>query len=99
CSFTALASGLNASTSHTVCPSAASKQSARSETASAPTSVADVRYSFPRDRTGDDHPLPGIACFQTTCSVAFQLTGTLVAAEIPLPAGPRNSGQPSAAVA
>src|SRR5262245_26830917 len=96
-SLAAVGSGWKISTFHAIVPFRTSTQSVRSETRSA-SSTAVVRYNLPRDNTGDDQPVPGIVCFQTTFSVALQESGTSAAFETPLPFGPRNCGQSRADV-
>src|SRR5688572_158366 len=58
--------GLSSSTSHRLFPPAASKHSARSDTAPPPSATAVVRYTRPPASTGDDHPRPGTGVFHAT---------------------------------
>src|SRR5262245_60601904 len=45
---------------------------------------------------GDDHPLPGMACFQAMCLCLPHVVGSSPFETIPWPVGPRNSGHSSA---
>src|SRR5258708_5549186 len=93
--FGGLASS-NRCRSGTTLPGARSRHTAKY---ALPSSVAVVTHTWSPHTTGDDHPLSWTATFQRTFSISLHLVGTSLASETPLPCGPRNSGQLSAAAA
>src|SRR5580658_8144952 len=56
--------------------------------------IAVVMKILSPQMTGEELPLPGISCFQATCSVSLQVSGASPRA-MPLSAGPRQRGQSS----